>query len=309
MIYLRHRLLRLAAVWLGVLTLTFAIRPLAPGDPIAVLLFGQPSNPEVVANLRARFGLDRPLLSQYLAYLIGVAHGDLGTSFTTRRPVTSEIGERFANTLLLAATSMALALVLGLAAGMASALTRGSLLDAGLMMLSLAGLALPSFWLGLLLIEWFAVRLRWLPVAGSGDAAHLVLPALTLALVEAAALSRIARASLLDALGQDYIRTARAKGLRERVVVLRHAMRNALIPVVTVAGLQFGGLLGGALIVENIFAWPGLGQLAARAIGQRDYPVIQGIVLLLASSYVLVNSVVDLLSAVIDPRVRERVNG
>ena len=305
MTYLLHRLLRLAGVWLGVLTLTFAIRPLAPGDPIAVLLFGQPSSPEVVANLRAAFGLDRPLPSQYLAYLTGIARGDLGTSFTTRRPVTAEIGERFVNTLLLTAISMALALVLGIAIGTLSALTRGSLLDAGLMTLSLVGLALPSFWLGLLLIEWFAVQLHWLPVAGSGDAAHLVLPALTLALVEAAVLARIARASLLEVLGQEYIRTAHAKGLQPRVVVVRHALRNTLLPILTVVGLQFGGLLGGALIVENIFAWPGLGQLAARAITQRDYPVIQGIVLLVATSYVLVNAIVDLLYAMVDPRVAD----
>ncbi|HEU5100578.1 MAG TPA: ABC transporter permease [Roseiflexaceae bacterium] len=308
MTYLLHRLLHLVGVWLGVLTLTFAIRPLAPGDPIAVLLFGQPSSPEVVTNLRAAFGLDRPLPSQYLAYLTGVARGDLGTSFTTRRPVTAEIGERFANTLLLTAISMALALILGVTIGTLSALTRGSLLDAGLMTLSLVGLALPSFWLGLLLIEWFAVRLHWLPVAGSGDAAHLVLPALTLALVEAAVLAHIARASLLEVLGQEYIRTAHAKGLQPRVVVVRHALRNALLPIMTVVGLQFGGLLGGALIVENIFAWPGLGQLAARAITQRDYPVIQGIVLLVATSYVLVNTIVDLLYAMVDPRVRDSRN-
>lgn len=305
MTYLLQRLLRLAGVWLGVLTLTFAIRPLAPGDPIDVLLFGQPSSPEVVANLRAAFGLDRPLPSQYFAYLAGVARGDLGTSFTTRRPVTAEIGERFVNTLLLTASSMALALVLGVALGALSALTRGSLLDAGLMIVSLVGLALPSFWLGLLLIEGFAVRLHWLPVAGSGDAAHLMLPALTLALVEAAVLARIARASLLEALSQEYIRTAHAKGLPPRVIIVRHALRNALLPILTVVGLQFGGLLGGALIVENIFAWPGLGQLAARAITQRDYPVIQGIVLLVATSYVLVNAIVDLLYAMIDPRVRD----
>ena len=207
------RFVRLVGVWLGVLTLSFAVRPLAPGDPVDALLFGQPSSPQTVAALRARFGLDQPLYVQYVAYLSGVVRGDLGTSFSTRRPVAEEIGDRFWNTLLLAGTSVSLGLLLGVGAGMAAALKHGSPLDTMVLLLSTAGLAVPSFWFGMVLIQWFAVRLRWLPVAGAGSPAHLVLPALTLALVEAAVLARIARASLLDVLGQDYVRTARAKGL------------------------------------------------------------------------------------------------
>ena len=301
------RLVRLVGVCFGVLTLSFALRPVAGGDPVEALLFGQPSSPETVANLRASFGLDQPLHVQYLAYLNGVVRGDLGISFNTRRPVAEEIGDRFWNTLLLASTSMCLGLLLGVGAGVAAALKRGSALDGIVLLLSTAGLAVPSFWLGILLIEWFAVRLRWLPVAGAGSPAHLVLPVLTLAPVEAAALARVARASLLDVLGQDYVRTARAKGLAESTVVLRHALRSALIPTLTLASLQFGALLGGALVVENIFAWPGLGQLAARAVSQRDYPVIQGIAVLLATTYVLANAAVDVLCAVLDPRMREGV--
>jgi peptide/nickel transport system permease protein len=301
------RLLRLLGVIFGVITLTFALRPLAPGDPVEAMLFGQPRSPATVAALRQQFGLDRPLYEQYLSYLGGIARGDLGVSYATRRPVSAEIGDRLWSTLILASASMALGLLLGGGAGLVAALQPGGLLDAVVLGLSVVGLAVPSFWLGALLLEWFAVQLRWLPVAGTGGVGQLVLPVLALGLVEAAALARMTRAGMLDVLDQDYVRTARAKGLAQRVVVLRHALPNALIPTLTLAGLQFGALLGGALIVEIVFARPGLGQLAARAVGQRDYPVIQGIAVLLATSYVVVNAAVDVLCIVLDPRISARV--
>ncbi len=303
LIFFLRRLLILIPVWLALVTLIFLMRVLIPGDPIDTLLFGQPHTPEVVANLKAEMGLDKPIYEQYFGYVVGAAHGDLGKSITTHRPVIDEIGDRYVKTLTLAVASLVLGLLLGLVFGTVAAMYKGTFIDTAVTVVSLIGLSLPQIWLGLLLLNLLAVTLNWLPVVGKGDLPHLIMPTLTLAIVEGAVLARFVRSSLLEVLNQDYIRTAYSKGLRRQVVLNRHAFKNAMIPVVTILGLQFGGLLGGAVIVENIFAWPGLGQLAVKAIGQRDYPVIQGTVLLAATTYVVVNMLVDTLYGLLDPRI------
>lgn len=302
--FIIRRLIALVVVVFGIITLVFLMRVIIPGDPIDTLLFGQPKTPEVVANMRAEFGLDKPLPVQYFNYILGVAHGDLGKSLTTRRYVIDEIGDRYMKTLTLAVSSLVIGLVLGLLFGTIAARYKNTVIDTGITALSLIGLSLSPIWLGLIMINFFGVQLQILPIIGTGDAAQLVMPALTLGIIQAAIVSRFVRSSLLEVLSQDYIRTATSKGLMRNQVMTRHAYRNAMIPVVTITGLQFGALLGGAVIVENIFAWPGLGQLAVKAIGYRDYPVIQGIVLVAAVTYVLVNLVVDLLYFWIDPRLK-----
>jgi peptide/nickel transport system permease protein len=302
--FIIRRLLALIVVALGIITLVFMMRVIIPGDPIDTLLFGQPKTEEVVKNMRAELGLDKPLPVQYLNYIIGAAQGDLGKSLTTRRYVIDELGDRYVKTVGLAITSLLVGLVLGLIFGTMAARYKNTAIDTGITALSLIGLSLSPIWLGLVLINLLGVQLRILPVVGNGDLVQLIMPAMTLGIIQAAVISRFVRSSLLEVLGQDYIRTATAKGLQLNKVMTRHAYRNAMIPVVTILGLQFGGLLGGAVIVENIFAWPGLGQLAVKAISARDYPVIQGIVLLAAITYVLVNLIVDLLYFWIDPRLK-----
>ncbi|MDB5078152.1 MAG: hypothetical protein JWP00_76 [Chloroflexi bacterium] len=302
--FIIRRLLALIVVALGIITLVFMMRVIIPGDPIDTLLFGQPKTEEVVKNMRAELGLDKPLPVQYFNYIIGAAQGDLGKSLTTRRYVIDELGDRYVKTVGLAITSLLVGLVLGLIFGTMAARYKNTAIDTGITALSLIGLSLSPIWLGLVLINLLGVQLRILPVVGNGDLVQLIMPAMTLGIIQAAVISRFVRSSLLEVLGQDYIRTATAKGLQLNKVMTRHAYRNAMIPVVTILGLQFGGLLGGAVIVENIFAWPGLGQLAVKAISARDYPVIQGIVLLAAITYVLVNLIVDLLYFWIDPRLK-----
>ena len=302
--FILRRLLALVVVVFGIITLVFLMRVIIPGDPIDTLLFGQPKTPEVVANMRAELGLDKPLPVQYFNYLVGVAHGDLGKSLTTRRYVIDEIGDRYVKTVLLAVSSLLIGLALGLLFGTVAARYKNTAIDTGITAFSLIGLSLSPIWLGLVMINFLGVQLQILPVVGNGDLVQLIMPAMTLGIIQAAIVSRFVRSSLLEVLGQDYSRTATSKGLMRNQVMTRHAYRNAMIPVVTITGLQFGALLGGAVIVENIFAWPGLGQLAVKAIGYRDYPVIQGIVLVAAVTYVLVNLVVDLLYFWIDPRLK-----
>lgn len=302
--FILRRLIALVVVVWGIITLVFLMRVIIPGDPVDTLLFGQPKTPEVVANMRAELGLDKPLPVQYFNYILGVAHGDLGKSLTTRRYVIDEIGDRYMKTLSLAVSSLAIGLALGLLFGTVAARYKNTVIDTGITALSLIGLSLSPIWLGLVMINFLGVQLQILPVVGNGDVVQLIMPALTLGIIQAAIIARFVRSSLLEVLGQDYIRTASSKGLMRNQVMTRHAYRNAMIPVVTITGLQFGALLGGAVIIENIFAWPGLGQLAVKAIGYRDYPVIQGIVLVAAVTYVLVNLVVDLLYFWIDPRLK-----
>jgi ABC-type dipeptide/oligopeptide/nickel transport system permease component len=302
--YLIRRLLLLIPVVLGVLTLVFLMRALVPGDPIEIMFLGQmPPNPETVAEIRRELGLDAPLPMQYVQYVAGAITGDLGTSIRTRRPVLEEIADRYPKTLLLTGASLLVALLVGLTTGILAAVYKDTAIDFVTMVLALAGLSMPAFWFGLLMIQFFGVTLRWFPVMGAGSLRHLVLPALTLGLIASTVQARVARSSMLEVLNSDYVRTARAKGLHQRIVVLRHALKNALIPTLTILGLQVGGLLGGAFIIEAVFAWQGVGQLAVQAITQRDFPVIQGVIAVVATTYVLVNLLVDIAYRLVDPRI------
>ena len=304
LLYLIRRLLFVIPVVIGVLTLVFLMRVLVPGDPIEIMFLGQvPPDPDKVADIRRELGLDKPLALQYVQYVVGVVQGDLGKSVRTRRPVLDEIRDRYPNTLILAAASLVVALVVGLTTGVLAAVYKDSWIDNLTMFIALFGLSMPAFWFGLMMIQTFGVYLRWFPVMGSGSFRHLVMPALTLGLIASTVQARVARSSMLEVLSSDYVRTARAKGLSRAVVILRHALRNALVPTMTILGLQVGGLLGGAFIIEAVFAWHGVGELAVQAISQRDFPVIQGIIVVVATTYVLVNVLIDLSYRLLDPRI------
>jgi ABC-type dipeptide/oligopeptide/nickel transport system permease component len=293
----------LIPIWLGILFLVFLMRVLVPGDPIQLMFAGQYSDPVVEAQMRHKFGLDKPLPTQFVDYVEGVAHGDLGFSITAQQPVTKLIEAHYPYTVVLTLTSLSIAVTIGLITGILSALRKDTIIDLFSMIFALAGLSMPAFWLGLLLIYVFAVDLGWFPVLGSMSPKGLVLPSITLGVIASAVTARLVRATMIDVLNEDYIRTARAKGIVESRVVLRHALRNALIPIVTIIGLQFGGLLSGAFIVEVIFAWHGIGELAIIALQHRDFPLIQGIVLVVATTYVLVNLGVDIVYALLDRRI------
>ena len=300
--FILRRLGAVIPVLLAVSVLVFLMSHLTPGDPATIML-GENASAADVERLRHQLGLDRPLPVQYGRYLAGVLHGDLGQSIRSGRPVALEIWDRFPPTLQLTLAAMAIATVTGILLGALAATSRTGVADALLMGTSLLGISMPSFWLGLLLILFFGLLLHWLPIAGEGDWRALVLPAVTLGAQAAAVLARLTRASLLDVLPSDFVRTARAKGLAGVRVLFRHALRNALIPVVTVMGLQFGALLGGAVIVESVFARSGLGRFAVAAVQSRDFPVIQGIVLFAAAVYALVNISVDVAYLVLGPRI------
>ncbi|HEU5422886.1 MAG TPA: ABC transporter permease [Nitrolancea sp.] len=301
--YVLRRLILLVPIWFGILILVFLMRVLVPGDPIQLMFAGQFSDPQVEAALRHKYGLDKPLTAQFVDYVDGVVHGNLGESITAQAPVTELIKSHYPYTVVLTLTSLSIALVIGMVTGVISAIKKDTIIDVISMVFALAGLSMPAFWLGLLLIYIFAVDLSWFPVLGSMTPRGLVLPSVTLGVIASAVTARLVRATMLDALNEDYVRTARAKGISNLRVVILHALRNALIPIVTIVGLQFGGLLSGAFIVEVVFAWHGVGELAVNALKQRDFPLIQGIVLVVATTYVLVNLVVDLLYAVLDPRI------
>jgi len=286
-------------------TLVFLFVHLIPGDPVEVMLGEQALATDKEA-LRRNLGLDRPLHLQYVGFIKGLLTGTLGRSLFTDEPVGETLLRHLGPTALLAGASLLIALAFALPLGILAALRQGSLLDRGAILLALTGVAIPNFVLGPLLILAFSIGLGWTPVSGAEGPSHLILPALTLGTAMAGILSRMIRSSLLETLGEDYLRTARAKGLPERVVILRHAFRTSLIPVITVVGLQAGGLLSGALITETIFAWPGLGRLTIQAINSRDYPLVQGAVLFIALGYVTVNFITDLLYARADPRIRLR---
>jgi peptide/nickel transport system permease protein len=288
---------------LAVSLCVFAIVRLIPGDP-ARLLAGDFATEQLVDELRQRWRLSDPLPVQYAAYLGGVLRGDLGRSIATSTPVLPELVERFLRTLQLAVAGMAVAAVVGIAAGLVSAVRRATAVDYLATALALTGISTPIFWSGLILILIFSVTLEWLPAGGSGSPRHLVLPAVSLGLFGAGVLARQTRSGLLEVLGQDFVRTARAKGLPERLVVAKHALKNALIPVVTVLGDQFGRLLGGAILTETVFSWPGMGRYLIESISQRDYPAAQGAILVFAAAVVLTNLVVDLSYGALDPRVR-----
>jgi peptide/nickel transport system permease protein len=273
------------------------------GDPV-LLMVSPDAPPEVVTNTRHALGFDRPLYEQFARYLGNAAHGDLGLSLRMNRPVTTLIVERLPATLELTLAALLIAVVVAVPAGIVSAVKRGTVVDRLAMAGAVAGQAVPIFWLALLLIAFFGVRLRWLPVYGSGSLAHFVLPAVSLSTIIMGRLARLVRSSMLEVLGQDYVRTARAKGLGESRVLVVHALKNASIPIVTLLGLQFAQLLGGAVVTETIFAWPGIGRLVVEAIFNRDFPVVQGVVLVVSLIFVAVNVLVDLCYAVLDPRIR-----
>jgi ABC-type dipeptide/oligopeptide/nickel transport system permease component len=300
--FVAQRMVWSVFVLFGVATAVFIILHLS-GDPTALMLPAD-ARPEDAARLRHAFGFDRPLTLQYLDFLSGLLHGDLGTSLRFQQPALGLVLERVPMTLLLALSGLTFSIVLALPIGIMSAARRGTWIDSLGMSVALLGQSVPVFWLGLMLIMVFAVGLRWLPALGSGGLDHLVLPTISLGLFSAAATARLLRAGLVEVLDQEYVRTARAKGLAEQRVLLGHAIRNALIPVVTMLGLQFGALLGGALVTETIFAWPGMGRLLIQAIYNRDYPLAQAAILWLALIFVAVNLLVDLLYGALDPRIR-----
>jgi ABC-type dipeptide/oligopeptide/nickel transport system permease component len=301
--YFLHRVLLAVPVLLGVATLVFSLIHLVPGDPAQAML-GDGAAPKDIAELRTNLGLDQPLFTQYVTFLRHAITGDLGTSFRTGQPVTTMIVERIPATAELAIAAMLVAIVIAIPLGVVAAVWRGTAIDYGAMTFALAGVSIPNFWLGPLLAIVFAVELGWLPVSGRGTLAHLVLPAISLGLALAAILARMTRASLLDELGELYVRAARARGVSNTAAITSHALRNSMVPLLTIIALQFGAVLTGAVITETIFAWPGIGRLLIQSIGFRDYPMVQGCILLIAVTYVTVNLVTDLLYGVLDPRIR-----
>ncbi|MGE3512058.1 MAG: ABC transporter permease [Vicinamibacterales bacterium] len=300
--FVLRRLMLTVPVLLGVATLVFGLIHLVPGDPVQVML-GDAAAPEDVTRLRQRLGLDRPILVQYAAFLRGVSVGDLGVSLRTDEPVLAAILDRLPATVELAAAALLVAIGAAIPLGILAAVRRGTAIDYGATLLALVGVSIPNFWLGPLLALTFSIALGWFPVSGRGTLAHLVLPALTLAAPLTAVLARITRASVIEELREPYVLAARSRGLPRRLV-LRHALRNSLGPVVTVLGLQCGSVLTGAVITETIFAWPGVGRLLVQSIGFRDYPLVQGCILLIAVTYVTVNLVVDIVYGLLDPRIR-----
>ena len=311
--YVGKRLIATIPILLGLSVVVFAMMALIPGDPATAIL-GSYATPENVARLNRELGLDRSLVEQYLTWLGNLLHGDMGRSYALNRPVADEVFERFGATLVLAGASLLLCSVLGLMAGIAAAVRQFGWTDRIVTFLVLIGISTPSFWLGLLLIMLFAVQLRWLPASGmfaiygGGDLpdllAHLVLPATTLAVVATAVIARLTRAAMLEVLRQDYIRTARAKGVSERRMVYRHAFKAALVAVIPVIGIQAGFVLGGAVYIETVFQWPGIGRMLVTAISTRDLLLVQGGVLVVAASYVLFNLLADVAQTIVDPRLR-----
>ncbi|MBA3952777.1 MAG: ABC transporter permease [Rubrobacter sp.] len=329
--YIGRRILQLIPVLLGVSVVVFAMVRAIPGDPAQILL-GQAATPDQVADVRARLGLDQPLITQYLLFIRGALTGDLGDSLVVGQPVTTVLLERFPATLELTLAALLFAIAVGVPVGVIAAVRQYSLLDKITSVVALTGVSMPIFWLALVLVVVFTVRLDWLPFPGrvGGDVAftsytglylldtlitlnfaafwdvlrHLILPAVALGTIPMAVITRMTRSSMLEVMNEDYVRTARAKGVVPRRVVFRHALRNAMLPTITVIGLQFGLLMGGAILTETIFGWPGVGQIALESVNRRDYAMIQGVVLYGATFFVLVNLLVDVLYAVLDPRVR-----
>jgi ABC-type dipeptide/oligopeptide/nickel transport system permease component len=300
--FMRRLLYTIPAIWL-ILTMVFLLIHIVPGDPVQQML-GEDARAEDIGPLRHALGLDVPIWTQYERYLSGLVKGNWGESFHFRRPVFAIVFERFPATLELAIAALLVCLLIAIPAGVYSARKRGSAGDRATAVFTLLGLSVPNFALGPLLILLFSIEIGWLPVSGRGGWLHLVLPAATLGAALAAILTRMVRAAMIEELSSDYVRTARAKGLSERAVLFRHAFPNALVPIITVIGLQFGSLLAGTIVTETIFSWPGIGRLAVQAITTRDYPLLQGCILVIALSYVFVNLLTDLVYSWVDPRVR-----
>lgn len=323
--YLIRRVIVTIPVLIGVSFLVFSLIFISPGDPAALMLGPEAATDEQLAIVREQLGLDRPFFVQYGDYLWKAARLDFGQSIQQRRPVAEMVLDRFPATVELAVASMVFALLVAIPLGVISAVKQYSLVDNGSMFVALLGVSMPGFWLGLVLMLLFSVKLGWLPASGRGGpivtglitsitqqdiepfwsaAQRLILPMITLGTGAAALLTRLMRAAMLEVVRQDYVRTARAKGLADRLVIYRHALRNAILPVITMVGIYFGGLLGGSVIIETIFSWPGVGRMAIQAIFSRDFPVVQGVVLMLAVVFVLINLLVDLAYAFVDPRIR-----
>lgn len=300
--YILHRLLLLAPTLFGALTLVFFLIHLVPGDPVEVML-GETASAADKEELRRQLGLDQPLMTRYAGFLVGLARGDLGNSLYENASVSELVGARLPATVELTLSAMIVAVAIAFPLATLAAIKRDSWIDRGALFFSLLGLSLPNFWLGPLLMITVSIQLGWLPVSGRGGFSHLILPSLTLGMAMAAILTRILRASLLRIVNMDYIKAARAKGLGEPAVWLKHMLRNALLPVVTIMGLQFGSLLAGSIITETIFSWPGIGRLTVQAIQTRDYPLVQGCVLVVAASYLMVNFFTDIIYKLIDPRI------
>ena len=301
-LFILKRIAQIIPVTLGVTLVVFLIMQMIPGDP-ALILAGEGASNETVEELRENLGLNKPLYVQYGEYINNLLHGDMGNSLKNKQPVFEEITARLPITIELAIYSILITIVLGLIAGIISAIRHYSILDVGLMIVALLGISLPSFWLGILLMYVFSVQLHWLPVAGWESAKHIILPAITLGAGGAAIVARMTRSSMLEVVNQDYIRTAKAKGLKGYVIILKHALRNALIPVITVVGLQFGTLLGGTVLVESVFAVNGLGRMIVDAIRTRDIPVVQGGVLVASLIFVVINLFVDILYRIFNKRI------
>jgi len=301
--YLIRRLYLLIPVVLGVSTLVFLIIHLIPGDPVTLML-GDTALRSDIENLRKELGLNEPIYVQYLKFLLNTFQGNLGRSIHTNRPVIQTISERFPATMELAIGAIVVSLLISLPLGILSALKKDTIIDNGSRIFALLGISIPNFWLGPLLIILFSVKLGLLPVSGRGGIENLILPSITLGLGMSAIITRMVRASLIDVINENYIVAARAKGLRESSVVIKHALKNAFLPVVTIVGLQFGALLSGAIITESVFTWPGIGTLTIEAINRRDYPMVQGCIFVIAMCYVIVNLVTDLVYGLLDPRIR-----
>lgn len=302
--YIERRLLiGIPVIW-GVATLVFFLMRILPGDPAQLMLQSTGGTAEQIARLRHNLGLDQPLLVQYFHFITGALHGDLGSSLRSNQPVTKEIFQQLPSTLELTVAGMAIAVVVGIGLGVISAIWQHSWVDSLSMSVAMFGICAPNFWLGIVLIFFFSLRLGWFPATGTAGLSRLVLPSFTLGLGAAAVIARLVRSSMVEALAQEYVVTARAKGLSQSAVTLRHALKNALIPAVTLVGLQFGALLGGAVIIEIVFARQGIGRLAVTAILAKDYTVVQGVVLFAAVAYVIINLLIDVLYGFIDPRIR-----
>ena len=300
--YIIRRLVQTIPVIIGVTILVFSLMHLIPGDP-AQIIAGEAAPKEQVERLREKLGLNEPLHVQYMKYMGNILQGDLGDSVRSNRPVANEIKHRFWITVELAFYSTALSVFLGLIAGIVSAVRHYTLSDISLMIIALFGLSMPNFWLGLMMIKFFSSSMGWLPPSGWGTAQHMIMPVIALGTSGAAIIARMTRSSMLEVITQDYIRTARAKGVSERVVIFRHALKNALIPVVTVVGLEFGGLLGGAVLTESVFAINGMGRLIIQSIQARDFPIVQGTILILSLLFVLVNLLVDISYRYLNKRI------
>lgn len=303
--YIMRRLVLLIPVVLGVVLIVFGIMYITPGDP-AKMIMGEQAPPEQLEQLREEMGLNDPFIVQFFNYIKNALKGDWGRSYQTNRPVFDEVSTRFPATLKLAVAASIIAIGLGIPAGIISATNQYTLIDSVTMVLALIGVSMPVFWLGLMLILLFSVKLGWLPSSGAATWKHLILPSVALGLSSTATITRMTRSSMLEVIRQDYIRTARAKGVSERVVINKHALKNALIPIVTVIGLQFGGLLGGAVLTESVFSWPGIGRLMVDAIKMQDRPTVLASIIFISVTYSLINLIVDIIYAFIDPRIKSQ---